>query len=90
MTAPEAAELLDLIIAKAPALAAAGVRGRVELGGLAFTVAGPEPEAPVVSPGPDEPAPDAMHDMETFGVHASGQRVPRRTRTPLVGPELAR
>lgn len=88
MTAQDAAELLDLIAARAPALRIAGVL-RVELKGVAFTLARPDPpDAPAsASAGSDDEAPtDALHDPATWGQFGDDapRRMPRRTRTPLL------
>lgn len=89
MTLDDAAKLLDLIADRAPVLAQRGVR-RVELGGVAFTLVGPEPAAAPAAPAADdEPVLDALHDPSTYGrpAAAPGQRMPKRVRTPLMEPD---
>lgn len=91
MTTKDAAELLTLIAEHAQALRERGVR-RVDLGGVAFTLAGPEPEVAADTAAPaaeDELAVDPLHDPWTHGRPAPGapQRLPKRVRTPLVGPD---
>jgi hypothetical protein len=71
MTPQEAADLLDLIVARAPSLRQAGIRS-VNLGGASFTLAPAELEADLGDVD-DEPGPaDALHDPWTFGVPAAG------------------
>jgi hypothetical protein len=91
VTAKEAAEILDLIRDRAPGLRECGVL-RVELGGgVAFTLADAEPEAPAAGaaaePDDDQPM-DALHDPWTHGRPAPGapRQTPKRTRAPLVEP----
>lgn len=91
MTAKQAAEFLDLIADRAQVLRERGVR-RVELGGVAFVLAGPELEparTPAGQPGEDGPPPDELHDPATHGLRGpNAPRVmPRRVRTPLVEPD---
>ena len=95
MTAKDAHELLTMIAEHAQALRERGVR-LVDLGGVAFTLAGPEPAA-ADSPAPkapapkaeDEPAVDALYDQWTHGRPEPGApaRVPKRVRTPLMGSD---
>ena len=89
MTTKDANEMLTLIAEHAQALRERGVR-RVELGGVAFTLAGPEPAAEDAAPkADDEPAVDALHDPWTHGRPEPGApaRMPKRVRTPLMVPE---
>jgi len=85
----DAAGLLDLIAARAPALRQAGVLS-VELDGVAFTLAPPEPPDPVPetrSPDDAEDVPrDALRDPATHGLFGEDARrpMPRRMRTPLI------
>lgn len=83
---PDIAQALDLIIAKAPALVAAGVRGRVTIGEVSFALADPAGEASVAAPAlADEPG-DALGDPATHGMFGEDvpARMPRRRREPLV------
>jgi hypothetical protein len=88
VTPKDAAELLDVIIARAPALAAAGIRGRVELGaGISFTVAAEEPGAAPAPAGESIPAlVDALDDPATHGQFGpdAPRRRPRFVRPPLL------
>lgn len=88
MTPKEAAEFLDLIAERAQILRERGVR-RVELGGVAFDLAGPDLEVPKVAPAAlEELPPDALHDPWTHGTPGpdAPKAIPRRTRAPLVEP----
>lgn len=76
MTKASVAELLDLIIDRAPKLRAAGLCGEIEVEGLRFSLerATPEPGEPV------EQAPDDMnplYDKATFGL-SQKTRLPGR------------
>jgi len=84
VTKPEAADFIDLIIARAPQLREAGVRS-VNLGdGVGFVLAAPVPEADDLDGNSDEEAdvPDALHDPWTHGVPRPG--------TPKVLPKRSR
>lgn len=90
MTAKDVADLLDVIANRAKGLRDLGLR-RVELGGgVAFTLAEPEPaDAGAGATPPDDEAPrDALEDPETFGIRGpeAPRRVPRRARSPLMEP----
>lgn len=89
MTAKEADELLAVIAARAPALVAAGVRGRVELGDIAFILAGAEPDAPRSMPAdPALEIRDPLDDPATHGQFGpDARRRQRYVRPPLVGDE---
>lgn len=90
MTAAQAAELLDLITARAPALRAVGLQGRVELGDFAFTLAPAEPKdaIPIASHGddPDDMPRDPLRDPATHGLFGDDapRAMPRRVRAPLI------
>lgn len=89
MTTKEAAELLDLIGERAELLAQRGVR-RVELGGgVAFTLADPEPDGPVAGAAvrDDDLPTDDLHDSLTHGRPPGAGATPRRERVPLLGPD---
>lgn len=66
----EARELLDIILEKAPKLRAAGVQG-VEIDGLKFALAAPEPDFTGDKAADDESEDDGMlsplDDPRTFG-----------------------
>lgn len=90
MTAKEVDELLAVIAARAPALVAAGVRGRVELGDIAFALAGAEPDTPSSMPADSVPeVRDPLDDPATHGQFGpdAPRRRPRFVRPPLVGDE---
>ena len=78
MTKATAAELLDLLIDRAPKLRSAGY-SKVALDGMSFELRAPEPE---VQPSgnahndEDDDRRDALHDPDTFG----GRRVPGNQR----------
>jgi hypothetical protein len=77
MTTKEAAELLDLIADRAPKLREAGIRGEVELAGMArFSVGEDEREAGDATPAA-EPIGDPLDDPETFGL-PPGSKIPGR------------
>lgn len=87
MTVDDIARALDLIIARAPALVAAGVRGRVTIGEVSFALVEPESEATVAAPAlADEPSGDALSDPATHGLFGDDApaRMPRRRREPLL------
>jgi hypothetical protein len=62
---PTPAELLDLLVTRANALRASGVR-RVELEGLSFDLAAPEPD-PSESGADEADGSDPLYDPATFG-----------------------
>lgn len=74
---PTPAELLDLILARAPALIAAGITS-VSIDGLSATLARPAPAAPahVDRPKPPRGHIDPMRDPSTY----PGGKVPGFTR----------
>lgn len=84
-----AAELLDLIASRASALRQAGVLS-VELEGVAFTLAPPEPPdpAPVQNASgedSDDLPRDPLRDPATHGLFGGDARpLPRRARPPLI------
>lgn len=89
MTLDDIARALDLIIAKAPALVAAGVRGTVTIGEVSFALAEPQGEAHA-APAPHESEPDdALRDPATHGMFGDDApaRMPRRRREPLLPGE---
>lgn len=89
MTVDDIAKALELIISRAPALVAAGVRGRVTIGEVSFALADPESEAPAAAPAlADEPG-DALNDPATHGLFGDDApaHMPRRRREPLL-PEV--
>ena len=67
----EAAELLDLIVERAPQLRAAGIRA-VNLGGASFTLAPAEIEGDIDGKDDDEGPVDTLHDPWTHGRPAPG------------------
>jgi hypothetical protein len=86
VTVEDIARALDLIIARASALVAAGVRGRVTIGEVSFALVEPESEASVAAPAlADEPG-DALNDPATHGLFGDDApaRMPRRRREPLL------
>lgn len=85
MTTKDAADLLELIAARAQVLQERGVR-RVELGdGVAFTLAAPELAAAPAAPArDDDEVLDPLDDPATFGRPSGDGPRPRRTRTPLM------
>lgn len=80
----EAAELLDLIVERAPQLRAAGIRS-VNVGGASFTLAPADLEPDMTDSEPEEGPTDALHDPWAHGVPAAGSpaSLPARRRTPL-------
>lgn len=89
MNPADAALLLDMIIAKAPALVAAGVRGRVTIGEVSFALADPESDAPVAAAAPPDDPGDALSDPATHGLFGDDapRRMSRRRREPLLPSE---
>lgn len=89
MTVDDIARALDLIIARAPALVAAGVRGTVTIGEVSFALAEPESKAPTAAAALGDDlgdAGDALNDPATHGLFGDDARtrMPRRRREPLV------
>lgn len=85
MTKLEAADVIDLIIARAAELRDAGVRS-VSLGdGVSFVLAAAEPGPDDLDGNQDEDAgvPDALHDPWTRGVPGPGtpKILPKRSRS---------
>jgi hypothetical protein len=85
VTKQEAADVIDLIIARAPQLREVGVRG-VNLGdGVGFTLAAAEPAPDDLDGNQDEESevPDALHDPWTHGVPRPGtpKVLPKRSRS---------
>jgi hypothetical protein len=77
MTTKEAAELLDLIADRAPKLREAGIRGEVELAGMArFSVGEDDARRATTTPAA-EPIGDPLDDPETFGL-PPGSKIPGR------------
>jgi hypothetical protein len=77
MTKATAAELLDLIIERAPRLRSAGVRA-VEIENVSFDLAPADPPDVSIDIDDEDDAPrDALHDPHTYGRR---KRVPGRQR----------
>ena len=78
MTKNEAAELLDLIIDRAPRLREVGIRGEVELAGVArFSVGEDERERDADTTPAPAPIGDPLDDPETYGL-PPGSKIPGR------------
>lgn len=89
MTVDDIAKALDLIIARAPALVAAGVRGTVTIGEVSFSLAEPAGEPRAAAAPQDDQPDDALRDPATHGLFGDDapNRMPRRRREPLL-PEV--
>jgi hypothetical protein len=80
MTRDAAAELLDLIIDRAPRLLESGIRGRVSIAGVvSFDLAGHDPEADESTPDQAQEPGDPLLDPATYG-RPPGSSVPGDTR----------
>lgn len=90
MTVDDIAAALDLIIARAPALVAAGVRGTVTIGEVSFALAEPQSAAPAAAPVVENERDDALRDPATHGMFGEDApvRMPRRRREPLLPGEV--
>lgn len=90
MTVEDIAKALDLIIAKAPALVAAGVRGTVTIGEVRFALVEPQGEAPAAASAPADEHLDALGDPTTHGLFGEDApaRMPRHRRAPLLRDEV--
>lgn len=86
MTVDDIARAIELIIARAPALVAAGVRGTVTIGEVSFALAEPRDQAPVAAAAPADEPDDALNDPATHGLFGDDARtrMPRRRREPLI------
>lgn len=89
VTVDDIARALDLIIARAPALVAAGVRGTVTIGAVSFELAEPQSAALAVAPAVESEPGDALRDPTTHGLFGDDApaRMPRRRREPLLPTE---
>lgn len=86
MTVADIERALALIIANAPALIAAGVRGTVAIGEIRFALSEPPGEAPAAPALVESEVDDALRDPATHGMFGDDARgpMPRRRREPLL------
>lgn len=86
MTVDDIARAIELIIARAPALVAAGVRGTVTIGEVSFALAELQSEAPAAAAALADEPDDALNDPATHGLFGDDARtrLPRRRREPLL------
>lgn len=89
MSPKDIGEILDAITARASAMTAAGIRGRVKIGDLEFSLEGDEASCAVTGSADIAATMDALHDPATHGIFGEDavRRRPRHVRPPLIGDD---